>query len=136
MIDGDSRALEMRNPELFAQLERYVLHNMAVLIPELIEFRINDIIEDVGFKQFDHFRRRVYAHGLAQLAKQIVYEDRQAGDVIHMRVGDDDVTHGPLLRVGKRNANTAGIDRHPIVDDEAGKALRGTGAALRVERTW
>jgi hypothetical protein len=45
-------------------------------------------------------------------------------------MGHNHIAHGALLGVTKRNANTAGVDSHAIVDDKAGQTLRGTGAAV------
>ena len=69
------------------------------------------------------------ANRLAQLAEQIVNKYRQTRNMIHVRVSDDDVAHAALLRIAKRNTDAAAIDGHAIVDNEAGKTLRGTGAA-------
>ena len=69
-------------------------------------------------------------NGLAKFAKKIINEYRQAGDVIHMRMGNNHIADGALLGITKRNANAAGIDSYAIVDDKAGQTLRGTGAAV------
>jgi len=43
---------------------------------------------------------------------------------------NNDIANRGLLRVAQRDADAAGVDGDPVVDDKAGKALRGTGAAF------
>ena len=45
-------------------------------------------------------------------------------------MSNDDIANAGLLRLVKRDPDAAGIDSDAVVDDEAGKALRGTSAAL------
>ena len=76
------------------------------------------------------------ANRLTQLPEYIIDEYWQAGDVIHVRMRDDDIADATLLRFVKRNADAAGIDRDAIIDHKACKALRETSATLRGERAW
>ena len=64
----------------------------------------------------DNLLRRVNSHRLLQTRIKIVDEDWQTGDVVHVRVRNDDVfDFGPLL-VGQSNRDTAGVNRHAVVD--------------------
>jgi hypothetical protein len=51
-----------------------------------------------------------------------------------MRVRDDYVADLTALGFGKRNADTAGINRNAIVNEEAGQALRRVSASTVIER--
>ena len=78
----------------------------------------------------------MYADRFLEFAEQIINKDGQAGDMIHVGVGHDYIANSALLRFTQRNADTPGVNRHPIVDDKARQALRGTSATLRIERAW
>ena len=75
-------------------------------------------------------------NGLAKFAKQVINKYRQAGDVIHVRMGDDYIADRTPLGFTQGDADAAGIDGHAIVDHKAGQALRRVGAAAGIERTW
>ena len=75
-------------------------------------------------------------NGLAKFAKQVINKYRQAGDVVHVRMSDDNVTNRPPLGFVQGDANAARIDGYAIVDHKAGQALRGIRAALRIKGTW
>ena len=77
----------------------------------------------------------MYPNGLLQFGKQVVNEDRQAGNVVHVWVRDNHIPHSSALSVSRRDADTAGIDRHTIVYEKAGQTLRRIRAAARIERT-
>lgn len=47
-----------------------------------------------------------------------------------MWMSNDDIANGSLLRVAQGDADAAGVDGDAVIDNEAGKALRETGAAL------
>ena len=49
--------------------------------------------------------------------------------MIHVWMSNDDIADASLLCIAERDADAAGIDGDAIVDDKAGEALRGTGAA-------
>ena len=76
------------------------------------------------------------SNGLPKFAKQVINEYRQTGDVIHVRMGHDDITDGTPLGFTQGDANAARVDRHAIIDHKASQALRRVGAALGIERTW
>ena len=73
---------------------------------------------------------------LAKLAEEIVHEYREARNVVHVRVSDDDVPNRPLLRFAESDSDATGINGHAVVDDKASQALSGGRAALRIERAW
>ena len=65
------------------------------------------------------FRGRVRARLV-----NVLGEDRQGGVVVGVLVGDEDVANRPLaLEIGQK-ADSAGVDRHGVVDDERHKELR------------
>jgi hypothetical protein len=76
----------------------------------------------------------VNADRLFQFAEKIVNKDGQTGNMIHMRVRDDYVADLTALGFVKRNADTAGINRDAIVNEEAGQALRRVSASTVIER--
>ncbi|MDX6386112.1 MAG: hypothetical protein QOK48_3685, partial [Blastocatellia bacterium] len=71
---------------------------------------IDVVVEDVALEQVDYFGRRVNADWLFQFAEQIVNKDRQAGDVIHVRMRYDNIADLPPLSLIRRDANAAGVD--------------------------
>ena len=119
MINGNSRNREMRDPEFFADFKRNILHYSAVFILQLIEPRIHAVVEDVALQQLDDFGRRVDVNGLREFAKQIVDINRQAGNVVHVRVRDNNIAHGLPLRFGKSDADAAGVNGDAVIDDKA-----------------
>ena len=125
----------MRDRERFADFERHVPHDVAMFIPELIKFWIDRIVEDVELKQLNDFSRCVDPNGLLQFRKQVVDKDRQAGNVVHVRVRDNHITHSSALSLGRGDADTAGINRHSIINEKAGQTLRRIRAAAGIERT-
>ena len=68
-----------------------------------------------------------------KLAKEVIHKNWQAGDVIHMRMGDDNVAHAPPLGFSKRDSDAAAIDRYTIVDQKAGQSLLKSGTPFGVE---
>jgi hypothetical protein len=77
----------------------------------------------------------VDAHRLVQRGIEIVDEDREAGDVVHVRVRNDDVPDfGPLF-VCKSNRDASGIDRNTVVDQKAGQTLFLRCVTVSVKRT-
>ena len=120
----------MSDIELLSGFERHVFHYIAVGILQQVELWIDSVVEDISFQQFDYFGRRVDADRLMKVTEQVIDKDRQAGDVIHVRMGDNHIADATLLRVAKRNSNTAGVDTDPVINHKAGKALRRTSAAL------
>ena len=64
-----------------------------------------------------------------KLAEEVINKDRETGDVIHVRMGNDHIAHAALLGVAERNPNTAGVDGDAVINHKAGKALRETDAA-------
>ena len=125
----------MRDRELFADPERHVFHHRPMLISQVGESRIYVVIKNIALKQTNDFFSRVYSNGLSQLAKQIIDKNRQAGDVIHVRMRNNYVSHGAALRVGERQANAARVDCHLIVDQKTSEALSRCCPAGPVERT-
>jgi hypothetical protein len=77
----------------------------------------------------------MHANRLLQFGKQVINEDRQAGNVVHVWVRDNHITHGSALRVRRGDADTTGINSHSIVDQKAGQTLRRIRAAACIERT-
>ena len=74
------------------------------------------------------------ANRLFQFAKKIVDKDWQAGNVIHVRVRNDDVADLAALGIVKRNADAAGINSDALIDKEAGQALGRVSVPAGIER--
>jgi hypothetical protein len=55
-------------------------------------------------------------HRLLQTRIKIVDENREACDMVHVRVRNDDVFDFRPLIVGQSNGDTAGVNRHAVVD--------------------
>src|SRR3954464_13647206 len=124
----------MSDVEFLSGFERHVFHYIAVGILQQMELWIDSVVEDISFQQFDYFRRCVNADRLMKITEQVINEDRQAGDVIHVGMRDNHVANALLLYIAQRNSDRAGVNCDAVVDDKASKALRGTGAAVGVER--
>jgi hypothetical protein len=106
-----------------------------VLVLQFVEFRIDRVVENVSLQKIDDFGRGVNANWLFQFGKQIVNIDWQTGDVIHVRMGYDHVSHGASLRFAQGDSDAAGIDRYPVVNHKASETLRGIGASAVIEGT-
>ena len=63
----------------------------------------------------------------------IVDEDGQRRHVVHVRVRDDDIADGFVLRIGEAEGDASGIDGDAVVDDKTGEPLLLRGAAIRAE---
>ena len=74
------------------------------------------------------------ADWLLQLAKQVIHEDRETGNMIHVRMCDDHIADRPPLSFGESDANAAGIDCDAFVDEEARQSLRRVRAPVVIER--
>ena len=116
MINFNRRSSEVSNRKFFADSKRNVFHDRAVLVPQFGESRINVVVEDVALEKGHDFLSRMYSDWFRQLAKQIINKDRQARDVIHVRVRNDYVAHGTSLRVAQRQTNTACVHCYLVVD--------------------
>ena len=66
---------------------------------------------------------RVNAYRLFQTRIKIVDEDRKTRDVVHVRMRHDDVSDCVALLVVQSNRDTAGVNRHAVVDDKTCQAL-------------
>ena len=65
---------------------------------------------------FQEFMNRVDAERFFQGGVEIVDEYRQTRDVVHVRMGDDDVFNFGSLLVSQSNGDAAGINCHAVVD--------------------
>lgn len=64
---------------------------------------------------------------------EIINEDRQAGDVVHVWVSDNDVPHSLALVGREGDGNAARIDSNALVNQEACESLIECGAAVAVK---
>lgn len=67
---------------------------------------------------------------------EIVDEDGQARNMVHVDVSNYDVLHPRALVGRERDCNAAGIKRDAIVDEIAGEALVQSRFAIAVEGAW
>jgi hypothetical protein len=74
------------------------------------------------------------ANRLFQLTEKVVNKDRQARNMIHVRVRDDNVADLTPLGFVQRNADAPGINRYAIIDQETGQALRRISVPAGIER--
>ena len=98
-------------------------HHWTKIVFQLRKPRVYIPVEDILFQKLNNFRSRVNAHRLLQRRKQIIDEDREACDVVHVWVSDDDVAHVIPLLFGKSHRDAAGIDGHARIDEETRKTL-------------
>ena len=113
----------MRDRCLLTHRQRHVFHDWAMLVSQFRKSRIDIVVENIALKEFDYFVGGVNANRLSQLAKKIINEDRQARDVVHVRMRDDNVANGLSLTLGQRETDAARIDTDAVVDQEARQAL-------------
>src|SRR5215212_7178485 len=95
---------------------RHVPHYWSIVISQFRKARIDVPVKNIPFEQFDHLRRGVNAHWLFQSRIKIVDEYRETGDMVHVRMGDDDVSDFGSLLVAESNCDAAGINCHAVVD--------------------
>jgi hypothetical protein len=73
------------------------------------------------------------AHRGFQRRIEIVNEDRQTGDVVHVRMRDDYVTYCvPLIR-GESDGQATGVNCHAVVDKVTGQTLFKGRLAVTIE---
>ncbi len=118
MIDRFGGRPEMSDAKLFAHSKRHVFHDVTVVVRQLRKARINSPVEDVALKQFDYFFRCVDAHRLFDHCKDVVNEDRERGDMVYVRMCDDNVAYVGALLVcdGEREASC--IKRDAIINQK------------------
>jgi hypothetical protein len=104
-----------------------------VFVLELGEARIDRPVKNVAFKERDHFFGGVDADGFGEKREMIVYEDGERRHVIHVRVRDDDVANGFVLRVGEAEGDASGIHGDAVVYEKTGEPLLLAGAPVGAE---
>ena len=100
MIYRNRRNLQMSHLKFFAHSKRNIFHDVAVTVFQLRKPWIHVVIKDVSFQQIDYFLRGVDTNWFLELGKEIIDKDRKTGNVIHVRVGNDDVPNCAALLVG------------------------------------
>ena len=70
---------------------------------------------------------------LLQFTEQIIDKDRQAGDMVHVSVGNDYITHAVSLLLVERYPDATGVDGDALVDQKARQTLGLAGAAIGIE---
>jgi hypothetical protein len=94
-----------------------------MLICQLGEPWVDIPVENIALKGIDHDLSCMDSNRLFQAGKQIVDKDREAGDMVHVKMSDDDVPHVLTLCVAQSDRNAAGIYGHAIVDQIASETL-------------
>jgi hypothetical protein len=120
MVNALGHNAQVRDLKFFARAERNIFHRPTTIIAQLREARVNSPVEDITLKQFDYLFGRVNAHGFFEDSEEIVYEDRQTGDVVNVRVCDNNVAHARSLRVRETHSDASGVNDHAIVNHKRG----------------
>jgi hypothetical protein len=94
-----------------------------MLIRQLGEPWVYIPVENIALKGIDYNLSCMDSNRLFQAGKQIVNKDREAGDMIHVKMSNDDVSHGLTLCVTQSDRNAAGVDGHAIVNQIASETL-------------
>ena len=81
-------------------------------------------IEDVAVEELEDLRCGEQFDTVGARLVDVLEEDRQAGDVVEVFVGDEHVADRPLAFEIGQKANRTGVDRHGVVDDERHEELR------------
>src|SRR5213076_2471376 len=120
-VDGCN--FQVRDLELNADFERHVFHHRAAVVPQFREARIDSPVEDIALKQVNDILGSMYANGAVKETEKVVNENWQAGDVIHMRMRNDDIAHMVALPIGERDGEAASINRHAVVNQVTSQPL-------------
>ena len=116
VIDRSRSHGQMSNAKFLAGNKRHVLHHWPALVFEDVESRIDIVVEYISLEQIDYFLGCVNADWLFNFREKIVHVNRQAGDMIHVRMRDDHVAHLAALRVRQSDPDAAGVNGDAFVD--------------------
>ena len=100
---------------------------------EVLERRVDRPVEDITFEQTADHLRGVDADGLFEEGKEVIHEDGERRDVIHVRVRDDDITHRRALIFREADGDAPGVYADAAVHHEAAQTLLRRGAPLGVD---
>ena len=90
---------------------------------ELKEVGPHPPIENIAVEEFEDVGRREQLDAVGPWFVDVLEEDRQAGDVVEVFVGDEHVADRPLaIEIGEE-PDRAGIDRHRVVENERHEEL-------------
>ncbi len=136
VVNRDRGHFQMFDGELLSGAKWNVLHHASPVVTQFGEARVYRPVEDVTFKQRDDVRGGVDANRFLEGGEHIVNEDRKGGDVINVRVRNDNVADGPALGAIDGERHAARVDSDTIVDDVATETLFETGDSVLIKRTW
>src|ERR1700753_563110 len=119
VVDPDCLEAKMRDAELLAHAEGDELHDGRLAVVEVLERRIDGAVENVASDQRADLLGRVYAYRLFEECEKVVNENRERGEVVDVRVRDDNVAHRLALGVVPADGDAGRVNRHAPVDDEA-----------------
>ncbi len=94
------------------------------------------VVEQVPAQGVDRRRRGVDVDRLAELAEDVLDEERQRRRVIHVRMGQHDRVHEPLAHDRQALRERARIERDRIVEQQTGHAAVDTLAAVTSENLY
>src|SRR6185503_12764406 len=109
--------------EWFSNGNGNVFHHWTIIVFQIRKPWIHVPVKDVALEESDHFLSRVYLYRFLQTRIQIVDEDRQTCDVVHVRMRDDDVFDFGALLVGQRNGDATGVDGDAVVYQKTSQTL-------------
>jgi len=116
MIDRSCSHGQMSNTKFLAGNKRHVSHHRPPLVFQDVESRIDIVVEDISLEQIDYFLSCVNADWLFNFREKIVHVNRQAGDMIHVRMRDDHVAHFAALYFRQSDPDAAGVNGDAFVD--------------------
>src|SRR5215211_8895723 len=133
MIHRNGNDVQMGHLERFTDGNGNVLHHWAIVVLQVGKARIEVPVKNVTLEQSDDLLRCVDAHRLFQTRIKIVDKNRQARDVVHVRMRHDYVSDFGALLVVQSDGDTAGVNRNAVVDDKTCQALLKGRHSLSVE---
>src|SRR5579862_350750 len=129
VIDGNGRDLESIGFHCFFRLDRIEMQERWHVARERYKVRPHDVVEDVLLNGVDGLVAAVDASAMPCRRPGVLDEDGEAGGVVGVRVGEEDVFDRLLLLGSAIEAETAHVDSDGAVDQVAADVLppRGIG---------
>ena len=118
MVDVDRRdaqPLELEGP---AAGDRVHLDERHAVVGQFQKVGPDPPVEHVEAQRFLHRLAGMEGDGSQRQPGHVFQEDRQRGDVVHVRMGQDDVADGGLLGRSLIKANGPGVKGDAAVDDK------------------
>src|SRR2546422_9404941 len=111
MVYGGGGYAQVGHLEFLAHRNRNVLHPRPMLVRQFRKARIDIPVEDVPLEQVDYYLCRMNANRFLQTCEEVVNKDRQTGNVVHVRMRDNDIANQLTLFVRQRDGDTRSEER-------------------------